>query len=399
MPRYSYSALSQNGVVMRGEDVAVSAEELARQLAERGLFVQKIRSSAPRLRLFRRETAKPEEFLLFNHEFTALIRAGLTIPDALGLVADRPDNHRFSQVLRRVYDDVRGGALLSEACARHPEVFDALYLSALRTGEKTGDLRAVLARYQDYLRHRVALRKKIGRAMAYPLFLLVALVLILAVLFAFVLPRFVAMYADFGANLPWATQVLLDLVENLPLTAGAVVLLGGASWFGFQRWSATPAGRLAIDRFKERLPYLGEVQHEVAVAQLARSLSALLAGGTPLVEALRTVQGAITNRAYAERLQRATEQVSHGDGLARAIRERQLMPQTAAKMIEVGEASGNLDGMLGEVAGFYEESLDNRLARLMTLIEPMLMLLMGVLIGGIIIVMYLPIFNMAEIIR
>lgn len=399
MPRYSYSALSQNGLVMRGEDVAVSAEDLARQLAERGLFVQKIRSSSPRLRLFRRETAKPEEFLLFNHEFTALIRAGLTIPDALGLVADRPDNTRFSQVLRRVFDDVRGGALLSEACARHPEVFDPLYLSALRTGEKTGDLRAVLARYQDYLRHRVALRKKIGRAMAYPLFLLVALVLILAVLFAFVLPRFVAMYADFGANLPWATQVLLDLVENLPLTAGAVALLGGASWFGFQRWSATPSGRLAIDRFKERLPYLGEVQREVAVAQLARSLAALLAGGTPLVEALHTVQGAITNRAYAERLKRATEQVSHGDGLARAIRERQLMPQTAAKMIEVGEASGNLDGMLGEVAGFYEESLDNRLARLMTLIEPMLMLLMGVLIGGIIIVMYLPIFNMAEIIR
>src|SRR5205823_6116431 len=131
------------------------------------------------------------------------IRAGLTIPDALGLVGERPNNARFTQMLRRVYDDVRGGALLSEASARHPNVFDTLYTSALRTGEKTGDLRAVLARYQDYLRHRVTLRKKVSRALAYPLFLLIALVGILAVLFTFVLPRFVAMYADFGAALPW----------------------------------------------------------------------------------------------------------------------------------------------------------------------------------------------------
>lgn len=399
MPRYTYTALSQTGLAMRGEEVAGSAQELAQQLADRGLFVQKIASQSAGWRLFRRDTAKPEDFLLFNHEFIALIRAGLTIPDALALVADRPDNPRFTQLLRRVFEDVRGGTALSEACARHPEVFDSLYISALRTGEKTGDLRAVLARYQDYLRHRVALRKKVSRALAYPLFLLVALALILAVLFTFVLPRFVAMYADFGAQLPWATQVLLGLVQNLPIVVIATVGLGTACWFAWRRFSGTAAGRLAIDRFKERIPYIGAIQREVAVAQLARSLGALLAGGTPLVEALRTVQGAISNRSYAERLKRATDLVSQGNGLAKAMREQTLMPQTAAKMIEVGEASGNLDNMLSEVAGFYEESLDNRLARLMTLIEPVLMLLMGVLIGGIIIVMYLPIFNMADIIR
>ncbi len=399
MPRYNYSVLSQNGVLTRGEGVATSAQELARELTERGLFIQKIKAASPGLRLWNRTVAKPEDFLLFNHEFVALIRAGLTIPDALGLVGDRPNNPRFSQVLRRVFDDVRGGALLSEACGRQPDVFDSLYLSALRTGEKTGDLRAVLARYQDYLRHRVTLRKKVSRALAYPVFLLFALVLILGVLFAFVLPRFVAMYADFGAALPLPTQVLLSLVRHMPMAVGVLAVLGTSSWILWRRWSATDRGRLAIDRFKERVPYFGEIQREVAVSQLARSLAALLAGGTPLVEALRTIQGAIPNRAYAERLKRATERVSGGDGLARAIREHTLMPPTAAKMIEVGEASGNLDDMLGEIAGFYEESLDNRLARLMTLMEPMLMLLMGVLIGGIIIVMYLPIFNMADIIR
>ncbi|MFL6622149.1 MAG: type II secretion system F family protein [Sulfurifustis sp.] len=399
MPRFSYSALSQNGVLTRGEGVAASAQDLARELSSRGMLVQQVRAIAPALRWWRRQTVGPEDFLLFNQELIALIRAGLTIPDALDLVGDRPGNPGFSQLLRRVFDDVRGGALLSEACARHPEVFDPLYLSALRTGEKTGDLRQVLARYQVYLRQRVALRKKVGRALAYPLFLLVALVLILAVLFAFVLPRFVAMYADFGAALPWPTQVLLNLVKHLPLTAGVGALIGGSAWGAWRRWRATERGRVAIDRFKERIPYLGEIQREIGVSQLARSLAALLAAGTPLVDALRTVQGAISNRAYAERLQSVTEQVSHGEGLARALRAQALLPPTAAKMVEVGEASGNLDGMLDEVAGFYEESLDNRLARLMTLIEPVLMLLMGVLIGGIIIVMYLPIFNMAEVIR
>ena len=399
MPLYSYTALTEAGVRVTGEGVATSVQELTQELAGKGLLIQRIQKRRAGFKLFHRGRVKPEEFLLFNQEFIALVRAGLTIPEALQLAANRPDNPGLGQMLQRVLEDVRGGVILSEACARHREVFDALYVSALKTGEKTGDLPNVLIRYQDYLRHRVALRKKVSQAMAYPAFLLIALGVILAVLFAFVMPRFVAMYADFGAKLPWPTQLLIDIVEHMPLIAPSLVVLGVGVWFGWRSWTTTESGRLAVDRLKERIPYIGSINRLVAVAQLARSISTLLAGGTPLVEAMRTAQESVTNRAYSARLARATQQVMEGGSLAQALKAEQLLPETAIKMVEVGEASGKLDGMLAEVAQFYEETLDHRLARVMALIEPLLMLLMGILVGGTIVTMYLPIFNMAEVIK
>ncbi len=397
MPLFAYVALAENGATVSGESVALSEDALRAELGGRGLLVREVR--ARRAAMLRGKRVPPEEFALFNQEFMALARAGLTVPDALALASDRDDSPRLGKVLARVLDDVKNGIALSEACARHPEAFDRLYLAALRTGEKTGDFAAVLARYQDYLRHRVALRKKVGQALAYPAFLLVALVLILAILFAFVMPRFVSMYADVGAALPLATRVLLGIVDHLYIAAPALV--GGvllAGW-GWRTWLSTDAGRRQRDRLRERLPYVGALSRTAIAAQLARSLATLLGGGTPLVEALRTASASIDNRLYLDRLESATQQVTEGSSLAQAVRATGLMPTMAARMIEVGEASGGLDAMLAEVAQFYEEMLDARLSRVMTLIEPLLMLLMGVLIGGIIIVMYLPVFHMADIIK
>jgi type IV pilus assembly protein PilC len=341
----------------------------------------------------------PEDFALFNQEFMALVRAGLTVPDALALASDRPDCPALGKILARVNEDVRGGMAFSEACARHPEAFERLYLAGARTGEKTGDLAAVLARYQDYLRHRVALRKKVGQALAYPIVLLIALVVILAILFAFVMPRFVAMYADLGAALPYPTRVLLSIVEHLYIAGPALVGAAVLAVWAWRRWLALESGRRQAHRLLERLPYFGEVNRVVVAAQLTRSLATLLAGGTPLVEALRTAASALTNQLYLDRLEVATRRVNDGASLADAVRASGLLPPMAARMIQVGEASGGLDAMLGEVAQFYEEILDRRLGRAMALIEPLLMLLMGLLIGGIIIVMYLPVFHMADIVK
>ncbi len=399
MPLYVYTALSESGALTKGEDAAATQEELTQALAGHGLLVQSIRRKRLGLHGFRRDRVRPENFLLFNQEFMALARAGLTIPEALALAANRPDHPALGGILSAVLEKVRGGALFSEACGHYPDVFEALYISALKTGEKTGDLANVLVRYQDYLKHRVALRRKVSHALAYPIFLLVALAVILGVLFAFVMPRFVAMYADFGANLPWPTQLLLDFVKNLPWILPLLAIVGTGAWFSWRSFTSTEPGRLTADRWKERLPLFGSVQRTLATAQLARALSTLLAGGTPLVEAMRTVTESIGNRAYAQRFKQATERVTEGTSLAHAIKQAQLVPDTAIKMIEVGEASGSLDRMLEEVAQFYEELLDSRLTRLMTLIEPVLMLLMGLLIGGIIIVMYLPIFSLADVIK
>jgi len=400
MPIYTYKALSDSGAQVRGEVAASSPEDLTSELAGKGLLVQRVRrKQSGGALLLRHQRIKPEAFLLFNQEFMALIRAGLTVPEALVLAADRPDQPALGRILGRVLEEVRGGALISEACSHHPEAFEGLYLSALKTGEKTGDLAAVLFGYQNYLKHRVALQKKVSQALAYPSFLLITLVVILGVLFAFVMPRFVAMYADFGAELPLPTKILLGFVDHLPvfapLAAGLILL----ALFGYRWWSATDSGRLQIDHVKERLPWFGGLNRTLSVAQAARTLATLLTGGTPLVEAMKTTADALTNRLYAQRLREATNRVTEGESLAQAMRQQALLPPTALKMVEVGEASGSLDTMLAEVAQFYEENMESRLGRIMALIEPALMLLMGVLIGGVIIVMYLPIFNIAEVVQ
>ena len=397
MPLYAYVAIAENGVTVSGERVAPSESVLRDELGGRGLLVQRVR--ARRGAGLRGRRVRPEEFALFNQEFTALLRAGLTVPDALALASNRGDSPALGKVLARVHDDVREGVALSQACARHSEVFDGLYLAALRTGEKTGDFAAVLKRYQEHLRHRVALRKKVSQALAYPLFLLIALAVILVVLFTFVMPSFISMYADVGAALPMPTRVLLGVVEQLPLVLPAAAGVALLAVWGWRTWLLTDDGRRQRDRLRERLPYIGELARTAIAAQLARALSTLLAGGTPLVEALRTAAGSLGNRLYLDRLEQATQRVTEGASLAQAVRETALLPAMAARMIEVGEASGGLDAMLAEVAQFYEELLDTRLSRVMTLIEPLLMLLMGVLVGGIIIVMYLPVFHMADVIK
>jgi len=399
MPQYRYVALSQNGTIIAGESAAASPENLRAELENLGLRAQQIYIKRNWARLWKRSAVSPEVFLLFVQELISLTRAGLPLPEVLVLAADRPSEPEFGRVLTRVLRDVRAGMLFSQACALHPDVFEGLFLAALKTGERTGELAAVLVRYQEFLRRQVALRKKISQALAYPAFLLIALSVILGVMFAFVMPRFVSMYANFDAKLPAPTQWLLAAVANFPIIALACGVIGASVLFGWRSYSMNPAGRLKIDQWKLQAPLIGDAARTAAIAHLARSLATLLAGGTPLVEALRTVQESFPNRAFALRVADVAERVTQGASLANAVRAVELMPETAIKMLQVGEASGGLDRLLAEMALYYEEALESRLARIMTLIEPALVLLMGVMIGGIIIVMYLPIFNLAEVIR
>lgn len=396
---YHFSALSERGACVSGEQAAASEEALREELTGKGLLVQQVRAKRGGFARASRQRVQPHAFALFNQEFMALVRAGLTIPDSLALASKRPDAPALGRTLASVNEEVRRGRLMSEACARYPEVFERMYLAALRTGEKTGDLANALARYQDYLRRRVVLRKKLSQALAYPIFLLIALAIVLTVLFVFVMPRFLTIYTDLGSELPWPTRILLGALEHayvvVPVIAGVATVF---TW-GWVRLTATAAGRVSVDRVKLRIPYLGELVSLSTSAQLARSLSALLSGGTALVEALRTAADTMSNQIYVERLALATQRVTEGLSLAEAVRNTRLMPELAARMIQVGEASGGLDAMFAEVAQYYEELLDDRLTRVMTLIEPLLMLLMGTLVGGIIIVMYLPVFHMADVIR
>lgn len=399
MPNFRYLALSENGSRVEGEESALSEQVLREDLANRNLLVQKVYVIRTNNGFSSRKRIKPENFLLLNQEFTALLRAGLTIPEALRLAAERPDSPQLSRVLRQVEESVREGMSLSEACAQHEDVFDGLYLAALRTGEKTGTLPQVLAKYQVNLKHRVELMRKVGHALAYPAFLLITLLVILGVLFAFVLPRFVSLYADFGAQLPGPTRMLIALVEAMPYVAPVLLALVVGAWSILQRFQRDEVMRVRLDAFKERIPLLGVVYRDTASAQLARTLGTLLSGGTTLVEAMQITAESIPNRYRAKLLNEVRRQVMEGGSLAAAMASTRILSATAIKMVEVGEAGGGLEDMLYEVAVFHEEALANSLTRMMSLIEPILMLLMGVFVGGIIIVMYLPIFYIVDVIK
>ena len=399
MPVFSYVALAENGAVLKGRGVAASGDEMAGMLAGQGLMVQSLQRRRTGFGTPWRRRIQPEAFLLFTHEMIALLRAGLTIPDALTAVADERDSPQFTAVLTRVLAGVRAGRQLSESCAEHPEVFDALFISTLKTGEKTGNLAEVLTRYQDYLKRRVALGKKVSQAMTYPVFLLLTLAIILAVLFIFVLPRFVRIYADFNAELPLPTLYLMGIVTHLPLVLLGMGVFTAGGWALWKAAAGSVSGSLLIGKAKENFPLLGGLHRISMVARAARTLSVLHSAGTPLVEALRTAQGALGNPAYALRFSLAVNLVEEGKGLAESFRSMDVMPSTALKLIQVGEASGSLAGMLEEVARYYEEMLESRMARVVTILEPLLMLMMGIIVGGIILVMYLPIFNLADIIR
>ena len=396
MPIYRYSVLSENGQPVQGSEAAASGDELRESLARRGYLVQSIRRQG---RGGRTRRVRPEDLLLFIQEFCALIRAGMTVTSTLELARNRPDNPALGAMLSQILSDVQGGASFHDACAKYPEVFDRLYLSALLTSEKTGDLVGALTRYLTYLRMRVTLRRKVSQALAYPAFLGITMLVVLAVLFIFVLPRFVTIYADFGAALPWPTQLLVATVERGWIVLAGLAAASGGAWLAWRRWAGNRRFRIAIDRFRQRLPLIGGIFSLLSIIQFARSLSSLLAGGTPLLSALQTVGGAVTSRIFSEGLAGVIQQVSAGTSLAASLRQAGLLPETALRMIEVGESSGGLDRMLDEIALYYEEALDVRLTRLMSLLEPIIMLLMGVLIGGIIVVMYLPIFNLADVIK
>lgn len=396
MPIYRYSVLSENGQPVQGSEAAASGDELRESLARRGYLVQSIRRQG---RGGRTRRVRPEDLLLFIQEFCALIRAGMTVTGVLDLARHRPDSPALGAMLDQVLGDVRGGASFHDACAKYPEVFDRVYLSALLTSEKTGDLVGALTRYLSYLRMRVTLRRKVSQALAYPAFLGITMLVVLVVLFMFVLPRFVTIYADFGAALPWPTQVLVAMVERGWIVLTGLAAIGAGAWLAWRRWAGNRRFRLAVDRFRMRLPLIGGIFALLSITQFARSLSSLLAGGTPLLSALQTVGGAVTSRLFSEGLTAVIQQVSAGTSLTAALRQAGLLPETALRMIEVGEASGGLDRMLDEIALYYEEVLDVRLTRLMSLLEPIIMLLMGVMIGGIIVVMYLPIFHLADVIK
>ena len=335
------------------------------------------------------------EFLIFNQEFLALVKSGLPVLRVWELLIERAQHTGFQQALRDVRQDIRGGTASSDALAKHPTYFPELYIATVKAGEQSGNLPEVLQRYIGYLKLMMALRQKVTKALSYPLFLVLIGVGVIAFLLTYVMPTFVSVYGENAKTLPWATQLLMDIVQHSEAQLIPALLLVGVGGLAMRAYYATPTGRFTMDRLLLALPLIGPIMVKHHTVQLTRTLGTILAGGTPLVEALHIARGAVSNRWVQAGLDEAESEIREGATLATALERPHILPKLAIEMVSVGEETGSLESMLRDVGDFYEADLDTRLSQLTTWIEPVLLLVMGVLVGAIVIVMYLPVFQMA----
>lgn len=400
MPVFRYRVAQTNGTTQEGQAEGESEGMVRAQLEGQGFLVFQLRrqdSWAQRSTAPSRSRGKvsSQEFLIFNQELLALTKAGLPILKIWDLLIDRARHPAFRDVLGMIRQAIRGGASASEALAQHPVHFSDLYIASIKAGEQSGNLPEVLQRYIQHLKLIIALRQKIVKALAYPGFLVIMSILVILFMLLFVIPTFTEVYAHSKRALPMGTQVLLTVVDGLQgfLLPGLLSL--GLFGIIFSLWYKTPSGRVRGDKVLLSLPWVGNLLQKQYAIQLTRTLATILSGGTPLVEALNIARGAVGNRHLMNGLARAGTQIREGAPLAASLGQHNILPPVALEMVAIGEETGSLEIMLQDVAEFYEGDLDFRLGQMTTWIETVMLLVMGVIIGAIVVVMYLPVFEMA----
>jgi type IV pilus assembly protein PilC len=384
------------GRVFSHVEAAGSLDEARQKLTDRGLYIYSVESRGGRLAgLVRRRSDRQiggSDFLILNQQFNTLIKAGLPILRALDLLADRASSPKLRPIISQVRDRVREGKSLSEAVAE-AGVFSKVYSTAILAGEKSGNLPGVLDYYIAYQRVSTGVRKKILATLVYPVLLISVAIIIVAYLVTAVIPKFALLYRDLNVQLPTPTRLLIALTVDYRLfVLGAIALMAVAA-VGVFLWSRSEDGGTAFDRFKFRLPIIGDTLLKFQVAQFSRTLATLLTGGTPLVAGLQTATDAITSKLLRSTVSQATQMVREGESLHVALASKGIMPEMALDMIEVGESSGALSPMLTSVAEFYEEEVNIRLSALVAVIEPVLLIFMGLFVAFILISLYLPIFS------
>ncbi len=387
-----------SGKVFLQVEPAESMTEARQKLADRGLFVYNVRPRAGMLgQLFGRKRQKSvdgNDFLVFNQQFNTLIKAGIPILKALDLLTERAAAERLRPVLGEVRRLVREGTTLSEALEQQG-VFPKVYTVSVLAGEKSGNLSGVLEYYISYQRVTTGFRKKLIATLIYPVILVTAATGIVTYLVSSVIPKFAGLYSDLNINLPQATRILIALtVTYRPYLLAAIAMLVLLAVAVFA-WSQTEQGGLSMERIRMRLPLLGETLTKFQFAQFCRTLSTLLAGGTPLVQAMETAGGAIKSRLISSTITQGAQLVREGQSLHSSLSTTGLVPDLALEMIEVGEASGSLSAMLASVAEFYEDDVNTHLANMVALIEPAILIFMAILIAFILVALYLPMFSLS----
>jgi type IV pilus assembly protein PilC len=399
---FSCRLVTARGEIVEGVYTADTEARLRHELEDKGLHILALR---PRVgiggfsfALPRRHRISPREFLEFNQELATLLKAGMPLVQSLDLLRGGISDPLFRSVLDAVYERVKAGSALSDAFEEHGALFPRVYTASLMAGERSGSLEVVLRRYVAYTKLAGAVRRKTISALIYPAVLVSLAVGVVSVIVLKLVPAFSEFYASFNAELPLVTRIIVRgssvLSHNILLVLAAIAFAGMALVY----WVRQPGVRLRMDRALLRLPWAGDVARKFSTAQLARTLATLLGGGIPLVNALEIAGRSIGNRHMARELENVAQSVREGQGLAATMRTTGLFPDVAVKMTEVGEATGALQEMLNSLSEFYDEEIETNMDRFVTLVEPVLLITMGLVIAALLLALYMPLFQLTSVI-
>ena len=394
---YTWEGTDAKGNRVKGKSVASSEAALRNDLRRQGLVPTKIRKQST---LFSSGgKVKPEDIAIFSRQLATMISAGIPLVQAFDIIGSGHDNRAMQKLVLAIKTDVEGGTSLADSLGKHPLYFDDLFVNLVTAGEQAGALETLLDKIATYKEKTEAVKKKIKKALFYPTAVLVVAFIVTAILLIFVIPEFEKLFRGFGADLPAFTQFVIGISNNVRDHGWLIAIFMGGSIGGFI-WVKKRSRKVRhfVDRASLKMPIIGPILVKAAIARYARTLSTMFSAGVPLVEALESVAGATGNIIYEDAVMQMRDEVATGQRLQRAMENTELFPNMVVQMIAVGEESGSLDEMSGKVADFYEEDVDNAVDSMSSLLEPLIMAILGVLVGGLVIAMYLPIFKLGAVV-
>ncbi len=399
IPTFVWVGKDKRGSKVKGESQADNVTLMKAELRRQGIAPKTVRKKSASLFGKRKKKITAGDIAVFSRQLATMMSAGVPMVQGLDIVGRGHDNPAMQDLVLKIKSDVEGGTNLSQALAQHPRHFNELFCNLVEAGEAAGVLDTLLDKLATYLEKTESIKKKIKKALFYPAAVVVVAFLVTAILLIFVVPQFESLFRGFGADLPVFTRFVVNLSEFFQsywyIIFGVVIGLGVA--FAEGRKRSRKFVRL-VDRLALKIPVIGTILEKAAIARYARTLSTMFAAGVPLVEALESVSGATGNVVFQEGVLVMRDQVASGQQLQSAMKLSNLFPNMVVQMTAIGEESGSLDTMLAKVADFYEEEVDNMIDSLSSLLEPMIMVVLGVLVGGLVIAMYLPIFQMGQVI-
>jgi type IV pilus assembly protein PilC len=394
---FNWEGMDKKGQRIKGKSVALNEQALKSELRRQGVVATRIKKQSQAFRGGGR--VKAEDIAIFSRQLATMLAAGIPLVQAFEIIGTGHDKPAMQKLVLEIKADVEGGTSLHEALAKHPLYFDDLFVNLVEAGEQAGALEGLLDKIATYKEKSEAIKKKVKKALFYPAAVLVVAVIVTIILLVFVIPQFEDLFKGFGADLPAFTQMVINISKFVQHNGVYIaVVVGAAVWTFFYFYKRSRKLRHFLDRASLKMPIIGPILYKAAIARYARTLSTMFAAGVPLVEALESVAGATGNIVFEDGIMKMRDEVATGQRLQRAMENTGLFPNMVVQMIAVGEESGALDTMSGKVATFYEEDVDAAVDSMSSLLEPLIMAILGVLVGGLVIAMYLPIFKLGAVV-